>query len=63
MSEINPTDHKSIIDHHFPDEGFRGAVRNWLNQEETISRLWLTFRSGEIMDGASAIIVCIILGA
>ena len=26
MSEINPTDHQSITDFHFPDEGFPGAV-------------------------------------
>ena len=27
MSEINPTDHKSMTDHHFPDEDFRGEFR------------------------------------
>ena len=26
MSEINPTNHKSITASHFPDEDFRGAV-------------------------------------
>ena len=47
MTEINPTDHKSITAHHFPrGSGFR-----------------LTFRSGEIMDRANAIIACIMFGA
>ena len=32
MSEINPTDHKSITASHFSDEGFRGTVRELDNK-------------------------------
>ena len=45
MSEINPTDHKSITACHFPRDNMRAEA---------------DFRSGEIMDRANAIIVCIL---
>ena len=36
MSEINPTDHKSITARHCHDEGFRGAVCELVQPERDI---------------------------
>ena len=37
MSEIHPTDHKSITAHHFPDEGFREADSEFVESKKIIS--------------------------
>ena len=44
---------------HFSDEGFLELFVKWFSLNEIINRVRLTIQSGEIMDGANAIIVCI----
>ena len=43
MSEINPTDHKSISAPLFPNEGFREAVRELVGSERDNKRVEAEF--------------------
>ena len=63
MSEINPTDHKSISAHNFLMKVFVKQFVNWLSLKEIISWLRLNFQSWDLMDGANAIIMCIMFGS
>ena len=50
MAEINPTDHKSISAHLFPDEGFSEAVSELGETERDNKQVEAEFSILEIMD-------------
>ena len=57
MAEINPTDHKSISAHLFPDEGFSEAVSELGETERDNKQVEAEFSILEIMDWANSILV------